>query len=164
MYIRLAGRKFMLFLEQLGMFSWNFVNINKIEKKLLSYMRYLRMLKLSFPNTTNNLLTKFRTEESIPSICSTPWYKVKFMTYTGVKLIGYLFNLITWFCVETVSTFRRNQSVNVVSRHHPSRTITSSSFNSIPYVEVKTSRNVYSPSSPFNSCLFKELNVQMVET
>ena len=37
-------------------------------------MRYLHMLKLQFPNTTNNLLTKFRTEESIPSICSTPWY------------------------------------------------------------------------------------------
>ena len=76
-----------------------------------------------------------------------------------MKLIDDVFNLITWLYLKTVSglyiTYQApDESVDVIYRLLYSRTRTSSSFNSVPYVEVKIWWGVYIP--PLNHVWYTE--------
>ena len=80
----------------------------------------------------------------------------------SMKLIGDAFNLIMWFCLKTVSGpcityLTHDQSIEVICRLLLSRTRASSSFNSIPYVEVKNSFDVYIPNSLNHVCIHSSM-------
>ena len=69
MNILLPVQKILIFPGPLGIFSWNFGNINiifitkKFLQPLVENIKYTRMIKLQFLNTTHNLLAMFHMKK-----------------------------------------------------------------------------------------------------